>query len=411
MSSALLALLQQKKQDIAAQRKGSTEKLNEGTTTIRVMGSWKGADEAFWHDFGKHFVKDATGKLAESYICTKKTFGTPCAICDAVADAKSKNLPEALAKLVGDSAAGGRVLVNAINPNHPKEPHKVHIYELPSTVFSQIIDSATQYMQMGVELIGPAGRDLYITRTGKGMNTKYSITIAPVSTPIPEIKPADIHNLDEFVSQESSEQRARTLSAFNALLGSPVPAGLSLGGAAGLPAGLLAGSTAPALTGASPAAAGPTPAEVQAEMLRQQQHAQALLQQQQATAALAAQQAAAKQAAEQAAMIQQQQAALAAQQQAALAAQQQAAAQQAAAQQAAAQQAAAQQAALAAQQAAALAAQQPAAASFEDIPDSVVMAGLNPAATVTMTPAAAAQLAPIASTGDADLDALLADLG
>jgi hypothetical protein len=247
--SALLELLKQKKQAIDASRKGRTAKIPDGTSRWRFLGSWRGAaDPTFWHDFGQHFVKDASGTVKAIYICTEKTFNRPCAVCEAVAAGIKGATDDATLKIVSDAKSGSRVLVNAMQLDSDK-PHEVHILELPPTVFEQLVTIATEWEEGEAGILGATGRDLTITRTGTGKNTKYVVQVSPKTTEVPAsaFKP---HNLDEYVAQESVEQQQRAIAQVRASAGLlPAPASTS-----GLP---LAAAGAAMLVEEEPAAAPP----------------------------------------------------------------------------------------------------------------------------------------------------------
>lgn len=247
--SALLELLKQKKQAIDASRKGRTEKLPDGTSRWRILGSWRGAaDPQFWHDFGQHFIKDTAGAVKAIYMCTEKTFNRPCAVCDAVGHGIKGATDDAMLKALTDAKSSSRVLVNAMHLDSG-EPHKVHILELPPTVFEQLVTIATEWEEGGQGILGASGRDLSISRSGTGKNTKYVVQVSPKVMEIPAsaFKPND---LDAYVAQESVEQQQRAISTVRAVAGLlPGPASTS-----GLP---LAAAGAAMLVDEEPAAAPP----------------------------------------------------------------------------------------------------------------------------------------------------------
>lgn len=247
--SALLELLKQKKQAIDASRKGRTEKVPDGTSRWRFLTSWRGAGDAqFWHDFGSHFVKDHTGTTKAVYICTEKTFNRPCAVCEAVANGIKGATDDATLKALTDAKSGSRVLVNAMHLDS-SEPHKVHILELPPTVFEQLVTIATEWEEGGQGILGVSGRDVVINRSGTGKNTKYVVQVSPKAMEVPAsaFKP---HDLDAYVAQESVEQMQRAIGQVRAVAGLlPGPASTS-----GLP---LAAAGAASFVDEEPAAAPP----------------------------------------------------------------------------------------------------------------------------------------------------------
>jgi hypothetical protein len=182
--SALLALLKQKQQDMSASRKGRTAKLPDGSSRWRIMPSWRGEGQQFWHDFGQHFVKDSTGKLSAIYMCTDKTFGRPCAVCDAVGHGIKGATDDATMAILQDAKSAARVLVNALHLDSG-EPHKMQILEMPPTVFEQFVAICAEWEEAGESVLGAKGKDIIITRNGTGKNTKYTVQVAAKATAVP----------------------------------------------------------------------------------------------------------------------------------------------------------------------------------------------------------------------------------
>lgn len=257
--SSLLALLKQKQQDMAASRKGRTAKLPDNNSRWRILGSWRGEGQQFWHDFGQHFIKDAAGAMQAIYVCTDKTFGRPCQVCDAIAQGIKGATDDATMKALGEAKSAARVLVNALHLDSG-EPHKVHILELPPTVWEMILAIMVEWEEAGEPVIGPSGKDLIINRTGTGKNTKYSVQVAAKSTVVPPSVAANVHDLDNYVAQESLEQQTRALNSVRSVSGLlPPPAA-----AGGLPPAARAGMSLPA---EDPYAAAPAPARRPAEFV------------------------------------------------------------------------------------------------------------------------------------------------
>lgn len=233
--SALLALLKQKQQDMSASRRSRTAKIPDGSSRWRFMPSWRGEGQQFWHDFGQHFVKDSTGKIAAIYMCTDKTFGKPCAVCDAVSTGVKGATDDATLKILSDAKSSARVLLNAMHLDGP-EPHKVQIAELPPTVFEQFVAICAEWEEAGESVLGATGKDIIITRNGTGKNTKYSVQVAAKATVVPADVCKKLNDLDEYVAQESSEAQNRALNSVRALSGllpAPSSAGALPGAARG----------------------------------------------------------------------------------------------------------------------------------------------------------------------------------
>lgn len=240
--SNLLALLKDKQQQLASRNRAKTAKIPDGRSRWRILPSWRGGgDDQFWHDFAAHYVKNAKGEMQAVYVCVDKTYGRPCEICDAVAHAVKHATDDATMELLAQAKANGRVLVNAIHLDGPN-PTTVQILELAPTAFGMIVGIAAEYEEAGESIFDvTAGKDLVITREGAGKQTKYSVMPAAKTTPVGKDVLTKLHNLDDYVKQESSEQHLRAINAVRNVSGAlPAPAGTSLStraGAGGLPAG------------------------------------------------------------------------------------------------------------------------------------------------------------------------------
>lgn len=218
--SALMELLKNKKAALAANRRAKTVKPEDGRSRWRVLPSWRpaGAENAeqFWHDFGAHYIKDQTGELKAVYICTDKTFGKPCSICSTVKHAVDSTPDEEMKKLLKQAASSARILMNAVQIDG-KNPGEVGILEVGPTLFEAMMNIILEW---GVEVLDPqSGKDFVIERSGKGINTKYSVQIGAKSEPLSPDVMKKLHDLDAYVAQESEEMQARALANFRQVAG------------------------------------------------------------------------------------------------------------------------------------------------------------------------------------------------
>lgn len=240
--SSLLALLKDKKQQLDSRNRAKTAKIPDGRSRWRILPSWRGGgDQQFWHDFASHYIKNAKGEMQAVYVCVDKTYGRPCEICDTVAHAIKHATDDATLELLTQAKANGRVLVNAIHLDGPKSG-EVQILELAPTAFGMIVGIAAEYEEAGESIFDiSAGKDLVIERSGAGKQTKYSVMPAAKTSPVPRDVMTKLHNLDDYVRQESAEQQTRALNAVRVAAGAlPAPVGSSVAtraGAGGLPAG------------------------------------------------------------------------------------------------------------------------------------------------------------------------------
>lgn len=228
--SALLELLKAKKADLAAQsgNRKKTIKPADGTGRYRILPSWRGAGQQFWHDFGQHFVKKEDGSLAAVYMCTDKTYGRPCSICSAIEGGIKSASDDHTMEMLKEAKSSGRILLNAIHQD--KTPNQVDILELPPTVFAQIVAIAEEWEEAGESVFDTAkGKDFLITRTGTGLKTKYTVQVAAKAAALPAGVESMLHDLDAYVQQESEAAANRALIAVRTVAGLPAP------GAGGVP--------------------------------------------------------------------------------------------------------------------------------------------------------------------------------
>lgn len=233
--TSLLDLLKAKKQDLAAGKRRKTIKPAEGTTRFRILPSWrKTPGQPFWADFGQHFVKNHAGEIQAIYMCTDKTFGKPCAICDAVKLGIKSATDDSTMKLLKDAGANARVLVNAIKYDAAGTPSEVEILELAPTAFESMVGVMTEWEEAGQSIMDLAtGRDVLVTRTGTGINTKYTVQVSAKSTPVSPSVMEKLHDLDQYIQQESTEMATRTLNSVRSVSGLlPAPASSGLPAAA-----------------------------------------------------------------------------------------------------------------------------------------------------------------------------------
>ena len=216
---SLLALLKAKKQDLAAGKRRKTVKPTDGTTRWRILPSWRGAGQQFWHDFGQHFVKNAAKEITAIYMCTDKTFGKPCAVCEAVSQGMKAATDDHTMEILKDARSTGRILLNALHLDGPT-PTEVQVLELPPTVFNMLIEIAEEWEAADDSVFDIAkGKDILIGRTGTGKTTKYTVQVGAKVTPVPAGVMDKLHDLDEYVAQESNERQLRALNSVRSVSG------------------------------------------------------------------------------------------------------------------------------------------------------------------------------------------------
>ncbi|WP_323493661.1 hypothetical protein [Undibacterium sp. 5I1] len=212
-----------KLQELMAQKKASmkkaekTVKVASGKNRIRLLPGWRKGEEYVWfHDFGQHFIKDAADQIKAVYLCTDATFEKPCEVCAALATAQHAITDDATAEVLAKAKASRTVLINALMLDST-EPNTPVILELKRGVFGQLVDIVEEW---GASVLDPVeGKEIVITRDGKGLNTKYSAQISPKQYQVPAASLTKLNDLDAYVKQESDEQQRRAIAAVNSVAG------------------------------------------------------------------------------------------------------------------------------------------------------------------------------------------------
>ena len=211
----LMALIAAKKASMKKYDK--TVQVKPGKNRIRLLPGWtKGEEHVWFHDYGQHFVKDVADQLQAVYICVHATFDKPCAVCAALSKAARFAVDDAMADTLSKAKSTRTVLVNALMLDST-EPNTPVILELKRGVFAQILDIIEEW---GQDILDPAsGKEIVITREGKGLNTKYTAQVSPKSYAVPPVSLTQLANLDEFVKQESEDYQRRAIAAVNGVAG------------------------------------------------------------------------------------------------------------------------------------------------------------------------------------------------
>lgn len=206
-----------------------TIKPGDGNNCYIILPSWKGDNEAFWADWGRHWIKNELGEVQAVCSCNAVS-GGHCDVCAALADARQRigGSDPVVTKILDEANAGHRILFNVLEckiTSTPQgsaisigNPSDVKILELPKTAGLQVFDGIANLQLQGIT--NPfdfnAMYVFNIIKSGKGkMNTSYQVNcmLKPVSfTPaqVAEIK-ANIKNLDEFILDDpANSQKALT---------------------------------------------------------------------------------------------------------------------------------------------------------------------------------------------------------
>jgi len=186
-------------------------KLPMGDTIMRILPPWKDGDDRFYHYFGAHFVKSTERndqgnfQIKSIALCARHALDQSCDICNAIEQAKPYAQNEDQAAALAESESRLRVLVNGLILNGAGGANGIEpqIVELPATVFEEIIKLMKQQWDYGQvdSLSLTAGVDFIISRSGGGMNTKYSVSVKPgQGTQVDASVMQNINDLDEFIA-------------------------------------------------------------------------------------------------------------------------------------------------------------------------------------------------------------------
>jgi len=232
--------------------RGDTYKLKEGKTTIRIVDP----DDSmtFSRDFGQHWIKPEKNAKPVAVVGSRMiTYNEPCPIQTMIDKAKRVAVDDASLEVINEWAAKKVVLVPAIIRSGPDaNEDQAQILELTPTVFGQIMNMVEEYFaDQGYILNVKTGVDLVIERSGKGLDTKYTV-IPKMGTAKPVSKAAleKLPNIDEFIAKKFlPDDVTKAVNAITAITGVAPAVGAALGHSAA--AGALTGpSTVSDLTSA-----------------------------------------------------------------------------------------------------------------------------------------------------------------
>jgi hypothetical protein len=249
---SILEMIQAKQKQLSAKRgRERPEKLPMGQSRWRILPHWAGSEtELPSQDFGQHYIKDFTGEVIAVYICTAKTFGKECPICESIAQAlQSVEDPNARA-VIEQAKSSQTYLLNAVQKTEAGYAKEPVLLQVPTTVFDQIMNVAASYASSdGVNIFDMnEGHDVVISKTGTGLSTRYQVLPGSKPSAVPAELLKKARNLREYVEQEHDEGKNRALTALRSVAGSKTPslAGPSVATALPAAAGVATAAAIPA---------------------------------------------------------------------------------------------------------------------------------------------------------------------
>lgn len=192
-------------------------RIPNGTSVLRILPPWseKGlvALPVYYHNI--ELKRDTFTRW--NWCCMSKTFGKPCPICDALEKVRESGVS------TNEYEANTRIFyANAIVMNDPTykngegtKPGTHVIVKLPYSVYTWIINQITNPMVGDITSI-ENGIDIFITREGQGLSTRYSCTFSPNGrTPVPSDileNIDDLYNIDEIFENDYMEEDIKNLT-------------------------------------------------------------------------------------------------------------------------------------------------------------------------------------------------------
>jgi hypothetical protein len=200
LSPELLKLVKSSKNKHS--RAGKSVSLGEGKTTIRVLANPDGSQ--FWFDLGVHWIKtELNGKPVAVVGCHDEVYGQPCPICTAIAKATEAATSDDEIKLIKEWKANKTVLVNALVRSGSSKSDEPQVVELKSSVWGQISGMIAEYMEADKDLLSLSeGQDFVVERRGRGIDTKYTVMLAPRSEPVKKEVLEGLHDLKAWVESQ-----------------------------------------------------------------------------------------------------------------------------------------------------------------------------------------------------------------
>jgi hypothetical protein len=226
---SLAAQLKKKQQAVAERKAGmmNSYRFKQAETEIRILPSWRrdlpAEDAPIYHDFGLTFVKDMDGAILAVVGDRKLTYGEDDEVRNLIDRAFSQSRTDAQRKHFKDMKASPRVLVNALVLNDKDvDPNEPQIVEFSESQFTGAIsDLLIKAEEEGDDVFDlEKGFNLFVKKTGKGMETKYSFTLARRSSAVDVEVLEKLHDIDAFVKAKFADgEKAR--NALRSLMQGP----------------------------------------------------------------------------------------------------------------------------------------------------------------------------------------------
>ena len=195
---------------------GKTARFLEGKTVFRLLA--EDFSVPFWRDLGVHWIKtEKNGKPVAVVGCESETHDKPCGICAALDIAAREAVDDETLELVKDMRARRTILVPALIRKAPGDvaSDDPQILEMTPTTWSKILEIVDEYGDETDVFDLEEGLDFVVTRTGKGLDTEYTVMPAPKSQPVDKAVLKNLPDIDAYI--ESNFFRGDEQKALNAI--------------------------------------------------------------------------------------------------------------------------------------------------------------------------------------------------
>lgn len=206
-------------------------RLGQGTTILRILPPWsaRGLIALTVYNHRIEYMEPGSRFTKYSWVCLNRTFGKRCNICEGL---NSYHLD------TEEYGANERVFyANALVIQDPEYGRKsdatapwTHVLiKLPKTVHDWVISQITNPAVGDITDV-ESGIDIMVTKTGSGLDTRYSTTLSPNGrTAIPDtvLNSLELYDLDSIFGTGFEDKRIEdmlgAISQSNANLSAAVP--------------------------------------------------------------------------------------------------------------------------------------------------------------------------------------------
>ena len=188
-----------------------------GTSSIRFMPPWdsKGlvALQVSMHNIEYKAPKSTYTKY--NWTCVNKTFGSPCKICEGLANLANAGVDVSIYDTSRSYYANVLVMYDPSSQDPNKSAvGKLKVCRIPKTVYDWLVSQITNPMIGDITDVN-SGIDVIVTKSGTGLATNYTCTLSPAGrTPVPaEILKGitELHNLDNIFSEGFDDETVNEL--------------------------------------------------------------------------------------------------------------------------------------------------------------------------------------------------------